>query len=205
MYNTLFEKKAFLLRNAFCFPIFEFLSTVMRNILLLVLLVAFGSTQAQQINWMTMEEALAAQKKEPKKIFMDVYTTWCGPCKLLDKNTFGDEDVIEYVNKHYYAVKFNAEGNDPVTYQDFTYTNPNYKPERKGRNAQHLFAHALKVTAYPTVVFFKENGDLIQAVPGYRTPQQLEIFLKMIHNNDYLKLTTAAAWEQYQKDFKPTF
>lgn len=177
----------------------------MKNILLLFSFLFVATLQAQQINWMTMEEALAAQKKEPKKIFMDVYTTWCGPCKLLDKNTFGDKSVIEYVNKHYYAVKFNAEGNDPITYKDFTYTNPNYRPERKGRNAQHLFAHALKVTAYPTVVFFKENGDLIQAVPGYRTPQQLEIFLKMIQSDDYLKITTAEAWADYQKNFKHTF
>ncbi|WP_073215463.1 thioredoxin family protein [Aequorivita viscosa] len=177
----------------------------MRNILLLFLMLTVGAVNAQQINWMTMDEALAAQKKNPKKIFMDVYTTWCGPCKLLDKNTFSDKNVIEYLNKNYYSVKFNAEGNESITYQDFTYTNPNYQPERKGRNSQHLFAHAMKVTAYPTVVFFKENGDLIQAVPGYRTPSQLEIFLKMIHSDDYLKVTTAEAWDKYQKDFKYTF
>ncbi len=177
----------------------------MKNILLLVLLMTMGVANSQQINWMTMDEALKAQEKEPKKIFMDVYTTWCGPCKLLDKNTFSDKSVIEYLNKNYYAVKFNAEGNEPVTYKDFTYTNPNYQPERKGRNAQHLFAHALKVTAYPSVVFFRENGDLIQAVPGYRTPQQLEIFLKMIYNDDYLKITTTEAWDEYQKNFKHTF
>lgn len=177
----------------------------MKNTLILLLLLAVGVANAQQINWMTMDQALEAQKKEPKKIFMDVYTTWCGPCKLLDKNTFGDKSVIEYVNKHYYAVKFNAEGNDPITYKDFTYTNPNYQAERKGRNSQHLFAHALKVNAYPTVVFFKENGDLIQGVPGYRTPKELEIFLKMIHTDDYLKITTAEAWEKYQKEFKYTF
>ena len=177
----------------------------MKNIILLFLLLVVGTVQSQQINWMSMDEALAAQKKHPKKIFMDVYTTWCGPCKLLDKNTFSDKEVIKYVNENYYAVKFNAEGNDPITYKDFTYTNPNYQPERKGRNAQHLFAHALKVNAYPSVVFFKENGDLIQAVPGYRTPKQLEIFLKMIHSDDYLKITTSEAWEAYQKDFKYTF
>jgi len=177
----------------------------MKNIIFFLFVLAIGTTQAQQINWMTMEEALAAQKENPKKIFMDVYTTWCGPCKLLDKNTFSDKSVIEYLNKNYYSVKFNAEGNETVTYQDFTYTNPNYQPERKGRNSQHLFAHALKVNAYPTVVFFKENGDLIQAVPGYRTPQQLEIFLKMIQSDDYLKVTTAEAWDKYQKEFKHTF
>ena len=66
----------------------------------LVLLLSF-STQAQEINWMTMNEALEAQKENPKKIFMDVYTDWCGPCKLLDKNTFSNKQVAQYVNKHF--------------------------------------------------------------------------------------------------------
>ena len=177
----------------------------MKYFLLLLFVFSAATINSQEINWMTMNEAIAAQKKEPKKIFMDVYTTWCGPCKMLDKNTFSDKEVAEYVNKNYYAVKFNAEGTEEVNYQDFVYTNPNYDPARKGRNSQHLFAHALKVNAYPTVVFFEENGDLIQAVPGYRTPQQLEIFLKMIHSDDYLKITTTEAWEDYQKNFKYTF
>ena len=44
---------------------------------------------SQQINWMSLDEALTAQKIEPKKIIMDVYTKWCGPCRLLDRKTFG--------------------------------------------------------------------------------------------------------------------
>ena len=154
---------------------------------------------------MSMEEALTAQEKQPKKIFMDVYTTWCGPCKLLDRNTFSDAQVAKFINDNYYAVKFNAEGDEELTYQDFTYTNPNYQPGRKGRNSQHLFAHALKITGYPSLVFFKEDGTLIQAIAGYKTPQQLEIFLKMIANDDYKKLTTAEAWQDYQENFKGTF
>lgn len=160
---------------------------------------------AQEIAWMPMNEALDKQQKNPKKIIMDVYTEWCGPCKLLDKNTFGDRDVIKYINENYYAVKFNAEGTEEITYQDFTYTNPNYQEERKGRNATHFFADALKLTGYPSLVFFTDDGDLIQALPGYKTPGQLEIFLKMIANDDYLKLTTAEAWQEYQKNFKSTF
>ncbi|MBT6232940.1 MAG: thioredoxin family protein, partial [Nitrosomonadales bacterium] len=53
--------------------------------------------------------------------------------------------------------------------------------------------------------FFKENGDLIQPVVGYKTPEQIEIFLKMIANDDYLKLTTGEAWQEYQKNFKGEF
>ena len=48
--------------------------------------------QAQEIQWMTLAEALEAQKTVPKKkIFMDVYTKWCGPCKLLDKKDFWEQ------------------------------------------------------------------------------------------------------------------
>ncbi len=160
---------------------------------------------AQGIQWMSMNEALAAQKKNPKKIFVDVYTEWCGPCKLLDKNTFSNKDVIAFINKNYYAVKFNAEGTEEITYKDFKYTNPNYQAARKGRNATHLFAHALKVNAYPSLAYFDEKGNFIQAVPGYRTPQQLELYLRMIATDDYKKLTTTETWQAYQNKFKPTF
>ena len=104
----------------------------MKKLILLLILLSAGTLTAQKINWMTMNEALAAQKKEPKKIFMDVYTDWCGPCKLLDRNTFSNKKVINFINENYYAVKFNAEGTEEITYQDFTYTNPNYKEGRKG-------------------------------------------------------------------------
>lgn len=62
-------------------------------------LISLGVSQAQEIKWMTMNEALAAQKKKPKKILMDAYTTWCGPCKLMDQKTFTNKDVVNYVNK----------------------------------------------------------------------------------------------------------
>ncbi len=177
-----------------------------QTLLVALFIVLFSPLYAQdEIRWMSMNEALEAQKKVPKKIIMDVYTSWCGPCKLLDKNTFGNKDVIKFVNNNYYPVKFNAEGTESITYQDFTYTNPNYQEGRKGRNSQHLLANALKISGYPTIVFFKENGDLIQPIVGYKTPEQIEIFLKMIANDDYLKLTTGEAWQEYQKNFKGEF
>lgn len=159
-----------------------------------------------QIEWMTMNEALEAQKKVPKKIFADVYTEWCGPCKMMDRNTFTNPDLIEYVNTHFYAVKFNAEGTEKVNYQDFEYTNPNYQPKRKGqRNAQHFFANALNVSAYPTVVFFDEKSNVIAPIVGYRTAEQFEIYLKMIATDAYKDLTSEKAWQEYQSDFEGSF
>ena len=71
---------------------------------------------------MSLEEALNAQKNNPKKILMDVYTVWCGPCKLMDKKTFTNPDLVNYVNNHYYAVKFNGEGNEIIDFYGNTFS-----------------------------------------------------------------------------------
>ena len=144
----------------------------------LAIIISFG-LNAQKVNWMSWDEAVEANKQNPKLIFVDVYTDWCGWCKKMDASTFGNPVIAKYMSENYYAVKFNGEGTEPVTYNNFTYTNPNYQPERKGRNAQHFFADALKINAYPSLVFFTETGAVIQAIPGYRTETDfLKIFLE---------------------------
>ena len=55
------------------------------------------------------------------------------------------------------------------------------------------------------MVFFASDGSLIQAIPGYKSPAQLEIYLKMIGTDDYLKVLTAEDWASYQENFKSTF
>ena len=174
----------------------------MKKVIFLFLCIATAALSAQEINWMTMDEALAAQQEEPKKLFVDVYTSWCGPCKMLDKNTFGNKEVADFINKNYYAVKFNAEGTEEVNYLGNVYTNPSHDPNRKGRNSQHEFAKALKVRGYPSMVFFDEQGNFIQPITGYHTPKRLEIYVKMVENNDYKDLTTQDKWAKYQADFK---
>ncbi len=173
----------------------------------LIAIFAFSITAvAQEINWVTMEQALELQKKEPKKIFMDVYTNWCGPCKMLDKNTFANADVAAYVNEHYYAVKFNAEGNDEVTYKDQTFKNPNYDATKANRrNSSHEFSGYLQVRAYPTMVFFDEEGNLISPITGYLKPQQLELYLKIFHTDKYKEMTTQEQFNEYFKSFEPSF
>ena len=129
---------------------------------------------AQEIKWMTMNEALEAQKKDPKPIFMDVYTDWCGPCKLLDKNTFHDASIVEVVSKNYYAVKFNAEGNEIITFKGVKYTNPKYVAGKTGRNSMHEFTSFLAVQGYPTMYIFDKDGDIKSNIVGYRTAEQLK-------------------------------
>lgn len=184
------------------------INQVMKKLIVLVAVALLSSmaVTAQEINWMTFEEALAAQKKTPKKIMMDVYTNWCGPCKMLDKNTFHNKDVVEYVNKNYYAVKFNGEGNSVVNFNGKEYKNPNYKEELKNRrNSAHELTRVLGIRAYPTIVYFNEKGEKIQPISGYMKPQQIELYLKLFHTDDYKNITTQEEFNTYYKSFKAEF
>lgn len=179
----------------------------MKQLSFFIVFLFLGSNiiQAQNIEWMTLAQAIEAQKIEPKKIFMDVYTNWCGPCKLLDKNTFQNPDVSRYISEHFYAVKFNAEGQEEINFFDQTFTNPNFDSNRKGRNATHQFTQFLGVKGYPTMVFFSENGDPIMPVVGYQKPRQLELYLKMIKQGDYQVFSKPEDFENYRKSFRPKF
>ncbi|MFD2552679.1 thioredoxin family protein [Bizionia sediminis] len=177
---------------------------IIHTLVLFVAVSAIGF--AQQINWVTLEEAVALQKKNPKKIMMDMYTNWCGPCKMLDKNTFQNKDVADYVNKYFYAVKFNAEGNETVNFKGKTYTNPGYDPAKANRrNSAHELARYFSVRAYPTIVYLDENADLLAPVAGYKTPQQIELYLKIFKNNEHTKFKTQQDFQAYAQSFKPEF
>lgn len=159
-------------------------------------------SQTANVNWMTMEEALAAQEKNPKKIMIDVYTQWCGPCKMMDKNTFHNSDVASYLNSNYYAVKFDAESQPSVTFKGTTYENPTFDPAKVGRrNGVHQLSRALGVSAYPTIVFLDEDLNVIAPVSGYRTPPQLELYLKFFYTNEHKTITTQEQWQEYNEKF----
>lgn len=177
----------------------------MKKYALIFYMMFFGVLSAQEIQWMTLNEALEAQKTVPKKIFMDVYTKWCGPCKLLDRNTFANKDVARYISEHYYAVKFNAEGNEDIAFYDRVFKNPAFDPKRNGRNATHQFTQFLGISGYPTMVFFSEDGDPIMPLVGYYRPRQLEPYLKMIKQGDYVVFSKPEDIEIYLKNFIPRF
>lgn len=174
-------------------------------LMVMTMFIAFNSI-GQTINWVSFEEALELQKKNPKKIMMDVYTNWCGPCKMLDKNTFQNPDVAKYVNENYYAVKFDGEGNEVVNYKGNTYENKGYRAEMASRrNTVHGLTQALQVNAYPTIAFFDESGDLIFPLRGYQKPQQLELYLKMFLNDKHEEMKTQDDFNAYYSAFTPKF
>ena len=171
-----------------------------------LLLLTFSFGLSAQVNWYTFEEAFEAQKVDPKPIMVDAYTVWCGPCKLLDKNTFGNKDVSDYLNANFYPVKFNAEGNEVVRFQGKAYDNPSYDPQRaKPRNSAHSLTRYLGVSGYPTLVFFDDMGNYITPVVGYLNPSQIEIYLKLVHLKDYESIKSQDDFTAYIKNFKGQF
>ena len=158
------------------------------------------NAQHESINWMSIEEAQAAMSQEARKIMIDVYTPWCGPCKMMMANTFTDAEVISYINQHYYAVKFNAEGEETITFMGTTYSNPDYDPNRgKGRNATHQFTMAIAPVngriAYPTIVYMDESFQILSPVQGYLLPAQILPILHYFGDNAYLE----QSWSDYSK------
>ena len=177
----------------------------MFRFLALILFFSLDLTFSQDIKWMSLEKALEAQKVLPKKIIMDVYTTWCGPCRLLDKKTFGNPDVSRYISQNFYAVKFNAEGDEEIFFYDKKFSNPNYNPDRKGRNSTHDFTKFLGIRGYPTIIFFSEEGDPIIPLTGYFNVRQIEPYLKMIKRGDYAVFKDSDDIEKYIENFAYRF
>jgi thioredoxin-related protein len=152
--------------------------TMKRSILLLLatMFITVGTSFAQgnEIEWVTIEEAQKLSVNNPRPIMIDMYTPWCGPCKMMERNTFTDASVISYVNANYYAVKFNAEGPDAAIWNGKTYSNTGYDPARgSGRNAAHELSRAFEVPGYPTLVILDGQGKKVDALVGYKQPAQL--------------------------------
>lgn len=159
-------------------------------------LLTFASN-AQEVNWLSWDEAtsLAATDKNPKKIFIDVYTDWCGWCKKMDKDTFQNAKVAEYMTNNFYMVKLDGEGKEPIDFKGKTYK---YVPS--GKRGYHELAAALLQgrLSYPTVVFMDEQLNMLSPVPGYQKPDPFLNIARYFGDNIYLEKD----WKTYSGNVK---
>ena len=109
-----------------------------------ILVTSIGSVMAQGIDFKkgTFEEIQKIAQKEGKLIFIDVFTTWCGPCKMLDKSVFPKKEVGDFINANFVALKIDA--------------------EKEGK----LLAEKYKVNSYPTMLYLLPNGELVFKTVG---------------------------------------
>ncbi|WP_421918614.1 thioredoxin family protein [Marinifilum sp.] len=119
----------------------------MKKLLLVVVaILGINSAFSQGIEFEhgTLAEAFAKAKKENKMVFVDTYTSWCGPCKRLSKEVFPQKIVGDYFNPRFVNVKIDAEKGEGVD-----------------------FAKKYKITNYPTLLFFSPDGEEMHRVLGF--------------------------------------
>ncbi|CAA6829065.1 MAG: SoxW [uncultured Aureispira sp.] len=163
--------------------------------------VADKHVDGKNVKWMTWEEAAAASKaaeaagETPKKIFVDIYTDWCGWCKKMDTETFEKSKISAYLNEHFYPVKFDAEQKESITFEGKT-----FKFVANGRRGYHELAAALLAgkMSYPTVVFLNKDFQLLQRIPGYLDIPTFDMIMHYLAEEHYTK----TPWADFQKAYK---
>lgn len=157
-----------------------------------------SSPESGTVQWMSFEEAVERSKKEKKKIFIDVYTDWCGWCKVMDKNTFNDPAVARILNEHFYPVKLNAEQRESIEFSGHT-----FKFIPNGRSGYHELAASLlnNQLSYPTVVFLNEEFKIIQPLAGYRKAPEFHMIAKYIGEDHYKNIPFNEFQKAYQSPY----
>jgi len=107
----------------------------------------------------TWEESLQIAKNENKLIFLDIYATWCGPCKKLKANTFSDTEVGSFYNKNFINVAFNGEQGDGA-----------------------ILMRKYRLSSFPSLLFIDGDGKVVMQTGGYHNSNELLVLGKQITN-----------------------
>ncbi len=128
-----------------------------------------------EIAWKDFEEGVALSAKEKKMLVIDIYTDWCHWCKVMDKDTYGNKDVREYMQKHAIFAKLNPEKPQKYKFKGAEYS---------GEELSRLFG----VTGFPTTAFMSAKGELLTTISSFIPPEKFRIILEYLAENWYEKM-----------------
>src|SRR4030067_2545198 len=137
-------------------------------------LVVLAQSSKGEVSWLSYDKGLELAKKQNKHLIVDFYTTWCGWCKRMDKDTYTNSEVKKLLTNNYVAVKLNAESSKNLSIN--------------GKNTtERQVAQDFKVSGFPTTCFLKPDGERIACLPGYAGPEQFTNILSYIKDKAYEK------------------
>jgi uncharacterized protein YyaL (SSP411 family) len=167
--------------------------------LLLALVIQAGSPipGKEKIQWLSLEEAQARQAKDPRPILVDLYTDWCGWCKVMDRKTYAHAEVSKYISSRFYPVRINAEAKEALQWRGKTF----------GYNAGariHDFAIFLTngQLSFPHTVFLVPGDPAPQAIPGYMEVPDIEVLLKYFGEGHYGKTDFTEFYQKFSRSWK---
>jgi thioredoxin-related protein len=147
------------------------------------------------ISWMSIGQVSERLQQERRPVLIDLYTTWCGWCKEMDKKTYSNKQVAQYLQDKFYTVKVDAETHDAISWGGRTYQfNSQY---RSNEFALYLTHGQLE---FPTTIIIPPGGEP-QAIPGYMRPKELELLVKYFGEGAYKTL----GFDEFQRSFKASW
>jgi uncharacterized protein YyaL (SSP411 family) len=162
----------------------------------LMCVVSFVPKTKEKVQWLTVAELQAAYTKNPKPILVDVYTSWCGWCKVMDRETYAKEAVAAYINEHYYAVKLDAESKESFEWNGKKYE---YNAQNKSNDLAVYLLYGQM--SFPTTVFMPALDAQPAPLAGYLKPNELEAPLKFFGDGAY----KTKKYPEFMNDFKPSW
>lgn len=166
-------------------------------ILFLSSFVSSHTHHKEKIDWISFEETEKRIKSNPLPILVDVYTDWCGWCKVMDRKTYAHDSVVKYLNKNYYAIKFNAESKTPVKWKGKTYTY---------NNQQRMHDLAIELlrgdASFPTTVIIPVQPNEPQPVPGFLQPAEIHTLLTYFANGYFKTIRYDKYAEKFRSNWK---
>lgn len=161
----------------------------MKKSIVLALIALFAVVPAMsQVKWNTIEQSSKVSNSRNEKLyFIDFYTSWCGWCKKMDKDTFTDKVVAAILNKYFIPTKFDAEGDAAFKWNDVEYKGGGVSAN--GRRATHPFAQAVlgAKMGFPSFAIFGPDKTLLTVVPGYSNAADFTVILWYFASGDYKK------------------
>lgn len=171
--------------------------------ILLILLLSISDFYSQHeenglVQWLTFKEAQEKNKLIPKPFLVDIYTDWCGWCKVMMKTTYSNPGLAAYINQNFYPVKFNAETKDTIEFNGKIYKPLSPEPRTPHELAVFFLGGSL---SYPSTVFMTNQFQYRLLSQGYLKENDLEPFLVFFTENAWRNLP----FEEFKNYFQKTF